>query len=295
MNSLFTELARLARAIGSDAFAEALELARDLYHTGNLWAQRAIRIFLFYWPALIVTTGIFSQSLVPFAAVGVLVGILFILIARVDPLVIEILRKNSRGIANISATLKGYIGLWLSIAIYLWFVPVRENPVFVGPLMAIGIALWCLADPGWAKQFKRVAKPTLILLLLFITVTLFFGRAGKESAAGTSQTPTTSAPQPIAPPPVNMTTRTVSVTSDAWTPVTFPPYIWFDFVHETPIVIQRMDGKKFNHLPDGTYLDEKDIKVPGVGDEIPGSRLFIRARDEGTTVKVEVTMRPKNL
>lgn len=170
-----------------DLWAEIWEFVVDLWDTGNWWVRAAI-VFVFVPPlvALLFALGGFN-AVATAMALTPLLALVFVPLAIIDPLVIVAV-AGALGFHPTAANFRQWLARWvplyigsvLAYGVYLFFVPVANNPVLVLPLIGAVGAVTLFVASGARGTVVRWTTRILAIIAIGITVVFFF--SGKKEA-----------------------------------------------------------------------------------------------------------------
>lgn len=164
---------------------QAWEVVIDLWETGNWWARAAI-ISVLGPPLVALLFALKGLNAVAMAVALIpLLALVFVPLALIDPMVIGVV-AGALGLHPTAASIRQWLARWiplyigsvLTYGVYLFFVPIGNNPVLVLPLVgAVGAA--ALFAVGGARRVARF----FAAIATGITVAFFFSGRSKEETA----------------------------------------------------------------------------------------------------------------
>lgn len=253
-----------------------------LWRIGNYWVRWAIAIVA-SWPILIALAGLVGwPALTATVALLPLVAIVCGLIAIFDPLVLATLAPFRIGRTVLSG-LAAIIGLELSVGVYFAAVPVASDRGLV-PLTLVAI----LAVLFLAISVGKIARIAVVFPLGVLAVlTTIFLVGGREEASRRIEAARVGGGST----PGAYSTLVVGERDEK--EVVLPPRSWFDVSSDKPIVIRLTNGAVFEKDPGGTLYKKLPngtlAAVASLGDEIPGSVIYIRAKENEKMARVTIT------
>ena len=261
----------------STLLEEILEFIGDLWNTGNWWARAAIvSVFV---PPLVALLFAF-RGLNPVAtavALTPLLALIFVPLAMIDPFVIVAVA----GVLGLHPTVAAvrqwlarwiplYIGSVLAYGVYLFFVPIGNNPVLVLPLVgAVGAAAFLKLGGA-----PRPAVRFFGWVAFAITIAFFF-TGGREAKAKVEAAEPVAAVESARGPEFTVNTGEEEVTTIVG-PGTF---------HR---IQANKDWIALSRLPDGSYREYRmRAGASSWKGGTPEGLLRVRGVENGTTLRFE--------
>lgn len=181
---------------------QAWELFVDLWETGNRWARQAILLVL-VTPLVALAFALFGfRALATATALTALLAPVFMLLALIDPMVVIVVAV-ALGLEPTATAVRRWLARWISLyigsvlayGVYLFFVPIGNNPVLVLPLIAAVGAMALFAISGARGTVVRWTTYILAVIAVAITLAFFFGgKAAVTKAEARVETPAVPAP-----------------------------------------------------------------------------------------------------
>lgn len=270
---------------------QAWEVVIDLWETGNRWARATI-VFVFAPPLgalLLAFLGLKAWATA--TALAPLLVLIFAPLALLDPLVIVVV-AGALGLHPTAAAVRQWLARWiplyigsvLTYGVYLFYVPISNNPVLVLPLVGAVGAMAFFAISGVRGTVVRWATRVLAVTAIAITVAFFFGGKPKEKAAevaaqagvGVSQTAVAGGEEFILNAGEEVFTVLVGTGTHHRIRANKP---W--------LALSRDDQSGTYEGPGGKYRPERHGTLAvwnGAGPEAP---LLIRGLEDGTKIRFE--------
>lgn len=198
--------------------AQAWEVVIDLWETGN-WYARATIVSVFAPPLIALLLALRGLNVFAMAVALIpLLALVFVPLALLDPLVI-VVAAGALGLHPTAAAIRQWLARWipfyigsvLTYGVYLFFVPIGNNPVLVLPLIGVVGAMTFFAISSVRGTVVQWTTRALAVIAIVITVAFFFSGRGRERTVETQAQTVEAEAQAPAPPSVDSVKEIVRV------------------------------------------------------------------------------------
>lgn len=256
-----------------------LEVIVDLWETGNWWARAAI-VFVFVPPvvALLLALAGFRVLAAAMSLTPLLV-LAFVPLAMIDPLVIAVV-AGALGLHPTATAVRQWLARWvpfylgamMTLGVYLYFVPISNDPSLVVPLIGAISAVGVFAVAG-----RRGIACFFATVAIGITVAFFFGskkaEEGKKVVAAEEK--------------VGVEEFSLNAGEERFT-VLVGPGTQHRILANKPWVALARDDHGTYRRPEGNYRPYEMPAGPSVWNGgPPAGPLLVKGVEDGTTLHFE--------